>query len=254
MIFLYLALIPLSFTTESLFEDPEGSTSGSGPSANFVGDSLYPDTFISHLAPSAFIPSNEQALASSDPVNSGDLFTILPDLDDSSATRSSSSPSIFDEGNTSPEPFVGPSAGDIGFTSSDILQSTDMNPNIASSELNLIAQGTIDPGMATEYDVAQLFDSNGLAFPALRKTLRELFIINSQDPGQSSAVCPAAWQRRPECPPGKFPFCCLEGPPLRVPAKQDRRGACFTCGLAQFLCFSVPFLSEKKENSRAIVY
>ena len=241
MILLYLALIPLSFTTESLFEDLEGSTSGSGPSSNFLGDSLYPDTFIGHLAPSAFVTSNEEALASSDSVNSGDFFAILPDMDDSSATQPSSSPSIFDEENTSPELFVGPSAGGIGFKSSDILQSTDMDPNIASSEPNLIAQGTTDPGMATEYDVAQLFDSNGLAFPELRKTFRELFIINSQDPGKSSAVCPPPWQQRPECPPGKFPFCCLEGPPVRVPAKNDRRGGCFACGLTHFLPVSVPF-------------
>lgn len=242
MIFLCLALIPLSFTTESLFEDLEGSALGSDSSSNFLGDSLSSDTFNNHLAPSAFVTSNEGALTSSDSASSGGLFTILPDLDDSSATLSSSSPSIFNEANTSPELFVGPSAGDTGFTSSDILQSTDLwNPNTASSEPNLIAQEATEPGMATEYDVAQLFDANGLAFPELRRTFRELIQINKEDPGQSSAVCLAPWEYRPKCPAGKFPFCCVDGPPMRVPAKHDRRGGCFTCGLAHFLSFSVLF-------------
>lgn len=233
MIFLCLALIPLSSTTKSLFEDFDASASGSGSSSNFLGDSLSPDPFLNDLAPSTFTTSNAEALAPSDWANSGDLFTIFPD--DSSASLFSSSPSIFDDASPSPELFAGPSAGDSGFTSSDIFQPTDLlNPTIASSESNLIAQGATDPGMATEYDVAQLIDPNALTSPELRQGLQELLRINSQDRQRSSEVCPAPWQRQPECPPGKFPFCCLDGPPERVPAKKDRRGECVTCGFAHF--------------------
>ena len=243
MIFLYLALIPLSFTTKSSFEDFEGSASGSSPSANFLGDSLSPDPFIDDVAPLAFVTSNEEALGSSDSADSGDLFTISPDLDDSSASPPFSSPSIFDNAEFSSELIVGPSAGDSGLASSDIHQSSDlMNLIIASSELNLIAQEATGPGVAMEHDATQFVGPTDLAFPELQQSLRELFRINAQGSRQS---CPAAWLQRPECPPGKFPFCCLDGPP-RAPSKRDRRGFCSPCGLLLFFFLSVFFLGKNR--------
>lgn len=240
MIFLYLALVPLSFTTESLFEDFEGSAFGSSPSSNFLGDSHSPDPFTNNLA---FVTLNEEALASSDSTNSGDLFTFSPDLDDSGASLSFSSSSIFDDADGSPELFVGPGAGDSGFASFDTLQSGDlMNPTIVSSGLNLIAQEATGPGVEIEHDATQLVGPTDLAFPELKQTLRELFRINAQGSQES---CPAAWLQPPECPPGKFPFCCVEGPPPRVPSKQDRRGSCSPCGFACFLLSLFSFMKNR---------
>lgn len=202
MIFLYLALKPLSFTIECLFEDFEGSASGSALSSNFLGESVFSDPSTNDRAPSAFINSNEGAVTPGDWANSGDFLTTSPDMDDSGASLSLSSSSIFDDADGSSELFVGPSAGDSDFMSSDILQSSDvLNPTTASSGLNLIAQGAGGPGITMEQGATQLAKPDTLAFPELEETLEELRKINAQESQDSSGLCPALLPPLPQCPP-----------------------------------------------------
>lgn len=233
--------MPLSFTIDSLFEDLEGSESGTAPSSNFLDDSVLSDPSTDDLATSALSPLSpftvydDGLMVSGDSENSADLFTISPNIDDSSAALSLSSPKIFDDPDSSSELFVSSRAGDNVFDSSNVLQPSDvLNPTIASSDLNFIAQGLTDPGLAVEYDATQLVKPNAPLFPELEGTLEELRKINAQDAQDSSQLCPAAPPQRAQCPPGKFPFCCLEGPPPRIPRKQDRRGSCHQCEFAYF--------------------
>ena len=236
MIFLFLAAVmPCSLAFDSLFGDLEGSPFETTPSSDFLGNSVFSDPSTDNLVTSAFITSNDEFVALDDSATSADLFSISPDMDDTSASLYLSSADMFDDADGTSDLFVSSNAGDSDFASSDLLLSSDLfNPSISWSDLNVIPQGATDPGVTMDYGAMQLAEANEVAFPELRGALEELRKIN-ENPQGSSRLCPRPATRpaRAKCPPGKFPFCCTEGPP-RSPFKQDRRGLCFPCGFASF--------------------
>lgn len=79
-------------------------------------------------------------------------------------------------------------------------------------------------------------DPNALDFPDLQNTLDEMRNIMIQDnPNENDHECKL--EKKPQCPLGKFAFCCLQGPPYRTLNKQDRRGLCYPCEFAPiFFC------------------